>query len=524
MAFAMLSIPPSSRSSVTTFAELPRVSVDASVPPVTGTSRNAATAAEFATALGLSSLGDEIVLTADSVGPITLTERSGTGWITIRSNNSGSLPAYGTRVGAADSANMRKITGGGTPVRCVVTSGIAHHYRFIGVEFLAPTTPISTGLIVLGAFNETLEANLPHHIIFDRCLIRGDATIGCRRGINFGCGTWAAVHCYIGDMKESGADSQAILCYNSPGPGLIWNCFLEGAGENVMFGGGDPTVTNMIPSDIELRGNYFYKPTAWVGSGWTVKNHFELKMGVRILLHRCQFSNMWAAAQAYSVNIKVANQDGTATWAATNNVTLSHNKFTNVENGIVLNAKDPGTSLALHHALVENNIFEIENVTAVADYRGFMVLGLETDGIGPMDIAFRHNTWANRSGVSGQAAYIEAYAVDVMDRLYFENNAIYAGTTDIDGPVVAAGQPTFDRWSITNSVINNAIIGSTATYGASNIKPVDVAAMKYTDHAARNYILASDSPGKNAASDGVDMGASVALVESYAASAVAGTG
>ena len=30
-----------------------------------------------------------------------------------------------------------------------------------------------------------------------------------------------------------------------------------------MFGGADPTIPNLVPSDIEIRDNYFFKPLSW---------------------------------------------------------------------------------------------------------------------------------------------------------------------------------------------------------------------------------------------------------------------
>jgi hypothetical protein len=51
-----------------------------------------------------------------------------------------------------------------------------------------------------------------------------------------------------------------------------------------MFGGGDPAIPNLVPSDIEIRRNYFSKPLSWrvgdpsyTGVTWLVKNLLELK-------------------------------------------------------------------------------------------------------------------------------------------------------------------------------------------------------------------------------------------------------
>ena len=68
---------------------------------------------------------------------------------------------------------------------------------------------------------------------------------------------------FISDIKAVNADSQAIAGYNGAGPFTIENNYLEAAGENVMFGGADPAVTNLVPSDIVLRRNHLFKPLEW---------------------------------------------------------------------------------------------------------------------------------------------------------------------------------------------------------------------------------------------------------------------
>src|SRR5207244_1796422 len=82
----------------------------------------------------------------------------------------------------------------------------------------------------------------------------------------------------------------------------------------VMFGGADPAIPNLIPSDIEIRRNYFFKPLAWRASGaWTVKNLLELKLGRRVLIQGNIFENSWAAAQAgFAIVIWSVNQGGGA--------------------------------------------------------------------------------------------------------------------------------------------------------------------------------------------------------------------
>ena len=52
--------------------------------------------------------------------------------------------------------------------------------------------------------------------------------------------------------------------WNGPGPYLIENNYLEAAGENVMFGGTDPSIPNLVPSNITIRRNLISRPLAWM--------------------------------------------------------------------------------------------------------------------------------------------------------------------------------------------------------------------------------------------------------------------
>ena len=64
-------------------------------------------------------------------------------------------------------------------------------------------------------------------------------------------------------LKQVAADSQAIAGWNGSGPFKIENNYLEAAGENVMFGGADPKIPQLVPSDIEFRYNHCAKPVSW---------------------------------------------------------------------------------------------------------------------------------------------------------------------------------------------------------------------------------------------------------------------
>ena len=206
--------------------------------------------------------GDEIVLEAGATyaGPITLPVKAGASYITIRSSAIANLPPEGTRVSPAYASAMPKIVSMGAGDPALQTSPGAHHYRFIGIEFKPNnSSAVVFDLIRLGntGTQQNTLSQVPHHITLDRCYIHGDPTSGLKRGVALNSASTEIINCHISDAKGTGQDTQAICGWNGPGPFTIVNNYLEGAGENLMFGGADPSIPNLVPSDIEIRRNHF---------------------------------------------------------------------------------------------------------------------------------------------------------------------------------------------------------------------------------------------------------------------------
>ena len=123
---------------------------------------------------------------------------------------------------------------------------------------------------------------MPFKIVFERCYIHGNKTGELRTGITMNTREFAISDSYISEIHENGADSQALLGFNGTGPYQIVNNFIEGSGENVLFGGADPKIDQLVPADILIERNHFFKPLHWKKGHpdyqqWTVKNLLEFK-------------------------------------------------------------------------------------------------------------------------------------------------------------------------------------------------------------------------------------------------------
>ena len=147
-----------------------------------------------------------------------------------------------------------------------------------------------------------------------------------KRGIALNSGDTTIKNSYLYGLKYDGADAQAICGWNGPGPFVLENNRLVASGENVLFGGSDPRIPYLVPSNIKVLRNHIDKPLSWKGSVWDVKNLFELKNAQDVLVEGNVFAYNWLAAQpGFSILFTPRNQNGTAPWSVVQRVVFRNN-------------------------------------------------------------------------------------------------------------------------------------------------------------------------------------------------------
>ncbi|MGH9406227.1 MAG: hypothetical protein ACRD3D_10380 [Terriglobia bacterium] len=210
--------------------------------------------------------GDTILIPpqATCTGHYILRYKSGgSGWIVIRTAAADAeLPPAGTRISPSYSNVLPKLL---TPdsMPAISTEANAHDYCLMGLDVAAGPTSGRTpntenyGLVVVGNPSATSASTLPYNIVLDRDYIHCTPSQFCKRGVEMESASTAVVNSYISEIHNPGQDTQAIGSFNGPGPFAIINNFLEAAGENVIFGGSDPSiagVTAQISSCSRSRG------------------------------------------------------------------------------------------------------------------------------------------------------------------------------------------------------------------------------------------------------------------------------
>lgn len=399
--------------------ELPRVYLDTRAPAVTGRTLVVAAGGNFQAALDSAQYGDVLSLQAGATftGNFVLRRKSGTGWIVIQSSASASaLPGEGVRITPAYASQLPKIVSPNADA-AIATEPAAHNYRLTGIEVTAAASvTLNYGLVNFGASGaeQSTLSQVPTALVLDRSYVHGTSVIDLKRCVTLNSASSAVVDSYLADCHGRGMDTQAILGWNGPGPFKITNNYLAGAGENVMFGGADPSIPNLVSADIEVRNNDFVKPDSWKGV-WTVKNLFELKNARRVVVEENRFEGNWLDGQTGgAIVLKSHNQDGACNWCVTEHVTFRYNRVRRTGSGFVLSAAETyngGTVVPMNNILISQNVLELMNTGIYTGANRTVQIG------GGTNIVFDHNTF-----LAPDASQIMAIVSPIGTGFRFTNN------------------------------------------------------------------------------------------------------
>jgi hypothetical protein len=310
-------------------------------------------------AVNAAELGDTILLEAGESydGPIVLpykAAKTDADFLTIETSNLSAISSDGERIRPEVHARAmpKIISPKGQPA--VATAPQANHYRFIGIEFSpAANSEYIYNLIDLGDSNYTSYSQFPHHLVFDRCYVHSTGLNRARRGFALNSGDTSIVNSHVSGFAGAGDETQAIAGWNGPGPFHIINNFLEGGGEVILIGGADPSIINLVPSDIEIRRNYLHRPAEWSGKA-TIKGSFELKNARRVVIDANVIESKILTT---ALVITVRNQNGKAPWSTIEDVRITNNLVRHASSGInLLGSDNEHASQTMRGIRISNNL------------------------------------------------------------------------------------------------------------------------------------------------------------------------
>ena len=346
----------------------------------------------------------------------------------------------------------------------------AHHYSLTGLAF----PPLAGGIneqvsLGDGSGAQTQIDQVPHDLVVDRCYFYGGDD-GQKRAIGLNCGAAAISGCYIAGIRAFGQDSQAICGWNGPGPYLIEDNYLEAAGENILFGGADATIPDLVPSHITIRGNTVAKDVAWRGLvGWNIKNLLELKSAAHVEITGNIFEHCWADAQVgFALVLTVRNQDGQAPWSTVRDVRIENNCIRHVGAGINILALDDDLvlrpSVRMEHVEVLNNLFyDIDNA-AWGGHDGWASGRLVQICDGPKGLVIAKNTmcYSSRNAPSTLNAalyFVTGAGQYTVEGLDVRDNILAEGEYGLIGDAAGVDVPMLDHFAPGWKFDRNVLIG-----------------------------------------------------------------
>jgi hypothetical protein len=483
-------------------------------------------------ALDVAQPGDRIELQAGATftGPFILRNVGDGPEILIRTTTSDADLPPAHRVGPADVSRLARLisSDSGTVLR---SEGPAGPYRLVGLE-IAPAAGVELiDAVRLGTGTETTLDQLPHDITFDRVYIHGDPVVGSRRGIAMNGVNIRVFNSYISDFKQTCCDSQAVATWNGPGPFTIVNNYLEAAGENVMFGGGDPSIAGLVPSDIRIRNNHLAKPLRWKpddasyeGTNWVIKNLFELKNAKNVVVDGNTFEYNWADDQnGFAILFTPRNQDGASAWSMVEGVLFTNNVIRHTLSGInILGWDNVNPSQQARNIVIRNNAFwDIgglqwgEGSSQAYGYgQGGWFLQLLD---GTAGVVIEHNAILETKGilVAGTASPAGLHAGEPHTGFVFRHNIVRHGSLGTGPPASILDYETIAAHFAASVIFGNLLIGGPdLPYPPGHVRVATDADVGFVDAASGDLRLASTSPFKGQAADGFDVGYDALAFES----------
>lgn len=331
----------------------------------------------------------------------------------------------------------------------------------------------------------------------------------------------------------------------------------------------------MVPSDITVTKNYFYKLPSWNPSDPTYdgvtrssKNFMESKYGARWSITANAFINSWDNGQADAFNFNSNDQNGDCPWCVSSDITLSNNVIKNIAGdfGIIASQDYSGNCPgSLARVLISNNLFWVPGGSSYIASGGkvFTLAGnsgtCETPGGGADSVQILHNTMLG-AGINMKMASGLPYNftnllirdnITEFDQYRWTNQCGEGSPPNVDGTVCMLGDVST---SGAYAASNNAIINSGAINGDQGISDATITSRygsmvlhTYYDTAVgsnysgapflnyagigtdyHNWALTGAGGWRNAASDSTDPGVNFTTLDSalYGATTakISGTG
>jgi hypothetical protein len=354
-----------------------------------------------------------------------------------------------------------------------------------------------------------------------------------------------------------GFDSQGISCFNCPGPIKIVGCCIEASTINFLIGGVVPDIPGVNTHDVEYRRNFHWKRNAWNEQdpakwtledlahsrpgyfwapdnvrGMSVKNLFELKWGVRVLVEACVFRDSWSDDQNFGIVIKTENsigdgESGGNSTARCQHVVMRHCYMDHVFGAFDLIGKGFGGLIDNHTSHVELHNWLVTNVGGDDQYKTKLVpppddfpadpctiqmsenfnhfiadhltIALTPDAHTHFGLAIRYNYGGYLKPT--QEWQNNIFAVPVTGQTLFATGY----PTALDEGTATLQTMSDNAYTFVDNLLVNALQNG-KPYPAASAYPTTIAGVGFTNYAADDLRLATGTTYKGSCADGSDPG------------------
>jgi hypothetical protein len=452
-------------------------------------------------------LGDTIILEAGATyaGPIMLPNKgTGTGtdadYLTIRTSDPAGISPEGERINPSTQARAMPKIVSPSQEAAIRTAEQSHHYRFIGIEFSpAANASYVYNLINLGDDTYKAYSQFPHHLVFDRCYVHSTGLNKARRGFALNSAETSVLNSHVSGFAGDGDETQAIAGWSGPGPFHIVNNYLEGGGEIILFGGSDPLLQGLVPSDIEIRRNHLHRPSEWLGHA-TIKANFELKNARRVVVDG-NLIDSEIRMTAFALTVR--NQGGQAPWSTVEDVEITNNIVRHASTGVnILGFDSDHPSQQAKRLRIVNNLFV--DLVSPGDIAYFLQVASADS------VTVAHNTVQQAGNI------ISAYGKPTTSFEFINNIVQYnsygvacliEGSPCPDVPYCHCFQQSTFRGNVIADNRNvSASYAIQSAFPVGNFFTTSYQKVGFVDYAGGNWELSPNSIYKKKSGDGKDPG------------------
>lgn len=419
-------------------------------------------------------------------GNFILPVKAGTGTITVRTSTPDAQLPADTRVGPAHESLLPTLRSVNS-MPALRTAPGARNWRLIGLRF---TAAVSYDVISLGDGAQRDRALVPSGITLDRAIVRGDPTAGQKRGIALNSAHTQILNSYIAGIRLAGQESQAIACWNGPGPFVIENNYIEAGAIGLLFGGAVPAIDQLVPADIVIRRNHIVRPVSWRGGPWMVKNLLEFKNARNVRIDGNVIENNWQRDQTGFAVLFTPRASGAAPWTAVENVRFENNVVRHSGSAINVTGYDNSSpSRQLRGLVIRNNLVTDISQATWGGTGIFLQIGDEA-----ADVHVEHNTVMH----SGHVVMVYGGTAAAPRRstgFRFVGNIAPHNAYGIYGNAVGTGNPAIATYFPGAVLTGNVLAGGNANvYPAGNVFPTVAFLMaQFENPAAGDYRLIATS-------------------------------